>query len=309
MITFIFRSKSFEVLFEAFPQVILGAFTIQELQLWEPLNIISVVISLFSLVYGMGDLLAWVRKGPNADFISIVWGALSVMIDAVLRSLFLTYIFSITKWYAFLVVPLYIFIMFITICISKKTVSVNIVEFLSSLFSFPCSCFEGPEVECFLRPRSKGVFSFIFIVSFPFAIIATNTKHFDVIGFSLNSPLPENSTIDCTNICENDFNDICNERWKYLDYSQHMTIQIILSLLFGLSIFEWILETCFDFMPYNKLYKDDEATNEQENENSDKDSKEDYTNEQENENSVKDLKEDNKNSNKDPEEGIPLQTL
>ena len=293
MITFIFRSKSFEVLFEAFPQVILGAFTIQELQLWEPLNIISVVISLFSLVYGMGDLLAWVRKGPNADFISTVWGALSVMIDAVLRSLFLTYIFSITKWYAFLVVPLYMFIMFITICISKKTVSVNIVEFLSSLFSFPCSCFEGPEVECFLRPRSKGVFSFIFIVSFPFAIIATNTKHFDVIGFSLNStPLPENSTIDCTNKCENDFNNICNERWKYLDHSQHMTIQIILSLLFGLSILEWILETCFDFMPYNKLNKDEEATNEQENENSDIDSKE-----------------DEKNSNEDPEKGIPLQTL
>ena len=47
-----------EVIFEAVPQVILGAFTIQALQLWEPLNILSFLVSLFSSLYGLGDFMA-----------------------------------------------------------------------------------------------------------------------------------------------------------------------------------------------------------------------------------------------------------
>ena len=90
MITFIFRSKGYEVLFEAFPQVILGAFTIQALQLWEPLNIISFFISLFGLTIGLGDFLALCKVGSHDnELIDSLWGSLSVFIDVVLRCIIL----------------------------------------------------------------------------------------------------------------------------------------------------------------------------------------------------------------------------
>ena len=109
----------------------------------------------------------------------------------------------------------------------------------------------------------------------------------DAIGFSLNSTsLPQ---IDCTNFCSNDFDDICNERWKYLDQSQHITIQIILSSLFGLSILEWILESWFDFMPYRELHKI-VNTSDSENQDSDEDSK------------------SNKDSNEDSNKHLSVQT-
>ena len=45
--------------FESYPQLIIGLFIWQGLQIKETLNIVSISVSAASAVYGMGDLLAF----------------------------------------------------------------------------------------------------------------------------------------------------------------------------------------------------------------------------------------------------------
>ena len=80
-------------MFEAFPQFIMGAFTIQALQLWELLNLGSVIISLISLLYSLGDYLAISAQGTDVKFSTTIWGVLAILTDIV----FLAYMFSIIK--------------------------------------------------------------------------------------------------------------------------------------------------------------------------------------------------------------------
>ena len=127
-----------EVIFEAFPQVIIGAFTMQALSLWEDLNILSFFISLLSLIYGLGDFLAINSHNGDVDvdLLFTVWGVLATLVDTLLRTLFLSYILSITKAYAFLILFVYVVMMFITTCCVQKSVAFD-VDFMSVLFSIP----------------------------------------------------------------------------------------------------------------------------------------------------------------------------
>ena len=249
-------NKGLEVVIEAFPQVILGAFTIQALQLWETLNILSFLVSLFSLVYGLGDFLIIIAE--KKEFIYTLWGSLAIVVDSLLRTLFLAYFLSITKAYTFLFVLSYFIILYLTICISKKQMKLKLDDISMTMFSFTCSgAMEDRRLGYKLRSRSKMVFSVLFIFSFAFVIASTHTDSLSHIGLSMNSS--DVSLHCCKNICGKEYDNFCLERWKHLPQSQHTNIQIILSVLFGLSILEWILESCTDFMPYTQFYKESES--------------------------------------------------
>ena len=124
------------------------------------------------------------------------------------------------------------------------------------MFSFPCSGYE-PFKDYKFRSRSKGVFSVLFILSFAFVTVSTNTDTLSDISLSLNSTNISDS--DCKDVCTKEHNEFCIERWRYLPAIQHEIIQIVLSVLFGMSILEWILESCYDFMPYTQLYRKNES--------------------------------------------------
>ena len=47
----------------------------------------------------------------------------------------------------------------------------------------------------------------------------------------------------------------CNNLWEHVDPENHQIICIVIGTLFVLSLLEGILEEFFDWMPYNKLYK------------------------------------------------------
>lgn len=252
--------KGLEVLFEAFPQVIIGSFTMQALQLWEDLNILSFFLSLFSLMYGLGDFLALnaTNLDIDADFIFTVWGVLATLVDTLLRCLFLSYVMSIAKAYAFLILSLYVVLMVITLCCCVQKFDIR--WFLRVLVSIPCSAMESTDNDHPRRRfRSKVIFNLLFVVSMSFILVSTNTDKLAGIGYSLqNSTMgSDNSTsTDCADICSNKVDNFCLYRWKYLNQNWHLTIQIVLFSLFGLSILEWILERFLDCMPYNQLYKE-----------------------------------------------------
>ena len=256
--------KGLEVLFEAFPQVIIGAFTMQALQLWEHLNILSFCFSLFSLMYGLGEILALNATNLDIDgnFIFTLWGVLATLVDTLLRCLFLSYVMSITKAYAFLILFLYVVLMVITLCCCVQKFDIR--WFLRVLVSIPCSALESTDND---HPRrrfkSKVIFNLLFVVSMSFLVVSTNTNQLAGIGYSLqNSTMgSDNSTSpDCADICLNKVTSMgptfCLYRWKYLNQNWHLTIQIVLFSLLGLSILEWILEMFLDCMPYNQLYKE-----------------------------------------------------
>ena len=257
---FHFSLKGFELIYEAFPQVIIGAFTMQSLQLWEDLNILSFFISLLSLLYGLGEFLALNAHNldVDVDFVFTAWGVLAALVDTLLRCLFLSYVLSIAKAYAFLIMFLYVVLMLLTTCCVQKSCAFDIFQFLYTLCSIPSSAFENPMNDQRLRFRSKVIFNSLIVVSMSFVLVSTNTDHLAGIGYSLNSTsLVSNDLVltDCAYICSNEFDDFCLYRWRYLDQSTHLTIHIVLFFLLGLSILETILETCLDSMPYKQLYK------------------------------------------------------
>ena len=261
---FIFRTKGYEILYETFPQVILGAFTIQALQLWEPLNILSFVFSLVSLLYGIGEQIAIRFYGDvEADILTVMFGILTVMTDAVLRVLFFSYLLTIAKAYTLLIVLVYLLMTFAKVWKSTARVELEtafrlFVSLNSSLYSLPCSAFQSKGLHSVnMRSMSKGFFSLLFVLSFAFVFVSTNTLVLNDIGFALqNSSKIENSAmINCTNICNNEFNEFCSQRWKYLPQSEHLIIQSVLGFFFLLSLLEWILESNFDSMPYRQLRK------------------------------------------------------
>ena len=57
MILYHFRMKSFEMAFESYPQLIMGLFIWQGLQIKETLNIVSISVSAASAIYGFADIL------------------------------------------------------------------------------------------------------------------------------------------------------------------------------------------------------------------------------------------------------------
>ena len=56
------------MMFESFPQWIINLFIIQSLRIFEDLNIISTTISSLSLVFGLGDALAFGATDSKIDY-------------------------------------------------------------------------------------------------------------------------------------------------------------------------------------------------------------------------------------------------
>ena len=128
-------------MFESYPQLILGIFILQGLQIQELLNIASCTISAVSVVYGFGDYLAYIVNydKAGAPFIVSIWGVLANVIDSLFRAILMAYLLTIVKHYALLVVPVYVAFMLIAICIKKKELSIDSNDFFGTLMSFGCS--------------------------------------------------------------------------------------------------------------------------------------------------------------------------
>ena len=96
---FLFRVKSFELIFESYPQLILGIFVIHGLQLYEFTNILSCCISTVSVVKGFGDYLAFVVNDnqAGAPFKLTAWGMLASTLDSLFRAIFMAYVCTIIK--------------------------------------------------------------------------------------------------------------------------------------------------------------------------------------------------------------------
>ena len=96
---FLFRVKSFELIFESYPQLILGIFVIHGLQLHEFTNILSCCISTVSVVKGFGDYLAFIVNDnqAGAPLTLTAWGMLASTLDSLFRAIFMAYVCTIIK--------------------------------------------------------------------------------------------------------------------------------------------------------------------------------------------------------------------
>ena len=124
--------------FESYPQLIIGLFIWQGLQIKETLNFVSISVSAASAVYGMGDLLAFHVHDheARAPFSWTVYGMLATVVDTLLRAFFMAYAFSIVKAWGLLILPLYFGIMSIAICMKKKKLSINKFDLAGIIMSF-----------------------------------------------------------------------------------------------------------------------------------------------------------------------------
>ena len=88
-----------EMLLESFPQWIINMFIIQGLAIREPLNLTSTCISACSVIYGLAESLAFVANDnePDYPFSKTLWGIATIMVDAMLRGIFLAYAMTIIK--------------------------------------------------------------------------------------------------------------------------------------------------------------------------------------------------------------------
>merc|ERR1719418_453679 len=107
---------------ESFPQWILNLFIIQGLQVYETLNIVSTCISAFSVVYGLGEVLAYNANGGKLDypFSKTLWGMSTIVVDAMLRGIFLAYAMTIIKLLVIVIPIVYAILMLITILTIKR---------------------------------------------------------------------------------------------------------------------------------------------------------------------------------------------
>ena len=201
---------------------------------------------------------------------------MSIFIDTTLRSMTLAYWMTISKAYVIIVPFIYSVLMFL-IMLFKGNVS-NCRDFIwvtgYAVVSFACSSFEVPETEVpRLRPISKALFTLMFIA---FSIFFGVTASSKVFINSDNNSINDNTTFifspsDCSNLCQynktvqlrsdeeqNAFENYCNNLWEKIepDTFVHQTICIVIGSLFVLSLLEWILDSCFSWTPYKRLYKD-----------------------------------------------------
>ena len=271
--------------FESYPQLILGTYIIIGLQINQTMNYLSCSISAASAVYGFGDMLAFFANDQDsgAPLILTVWGVLATTVDTMLRALFMSYLFSIIKAFAFIILPIYFLLMYTWyLCKNQRTHS-KIDGVLFTLMSFGCSAVQQSTtawsvkyVSFKFRFRSKLIFGLIFLPSLflvthlkisPLTNNATRLNTTDIDGHMLT-----NATIvkpkDCLNICKKDASTIefCGSLWKHmgdstkilegLDFElpeHHLTILKILVGLFILSTFEGLLDACVHFTASNIL--------------------------------------------------------
>ena len=114
--------KSFEVVFESFPQLIFNLYIIMDLQIFDrPLNLASAAISLLSIIYGISDVISFNHynmtnenltdsKYVEVPLSKFLWAVFSVIIDITFRTLCIAYLFLIFRFYMFLF-PLFYFLL------------------------------------------------------------------------------------------------------------------------------------------------------------------------------------------------------
>ena len=130
------------MIFGSFPQLILGIFILQGLQIQESLNMLSVFSSFICVIFAFGDFLAFNVDEDATSLVNTLWGMLSTTIDTFFRALFIAYLLSIVKIYAMIVPTAYVLMVLIGICILKKKISLNGHDVFRSAISFPCSALE-----------------------------------------------------------------------------------------------------------------------------------------------------------------------
>jgi len=94
--------KSIEMGLESYPQLILGVYIVMGLQIDQLLNYFSCFVSAASVVFGMGDMLAFLANDneAGAPFVQTLLGMLATFIDTLFRAFFMAYLFCIFKAYA-----------------------------------------------------------------------------------------------------------------------------------------------------------------------------------------------------------------
>ena len=254
----------------------MGLFIWQGLQIQETLNYVSISVSTASVIYGFGDLLAYHVNlhEARAPLLYTVLGMLATFTDTLLRAFFMAYLFSIFKGFAWLVLPTYICLMLIGICLRKGKMSIEKLDFFGTLTSFSCSAGETKHTSYNLRPISKVVFALIFVPCMVLLVYSVSFMPDIGIGQILNSTtLASLSHEDCLSLCNKSetTKTYCGSLWRYLGNETtfdvyvpnsetmlsipqtHGIILIVLSVLFILSILEGLLEICISCMPYNYL--------------------------------------------------------
>ena len=136
------------MIFGSFPQLILGIFIMQGLQIQEPLNILSTVSSFACVIFALGEFLVCNEDSP---FVYTILGMMSTFIDTSLRALFIAYMASIIKSYSLIIPVTYFFLMLIAICIKKRKCSLNLIDLFNAAYSFPCSALEYGNIEYSFR--------------------------------------------------------------------------------------------------------------------------------------------------------------
>ena len=226
---YLYRAKKFQVLFQSFPQVIIGVFIVQVqcLQISDAAIIISFFLSLTSLLYGGGCLPALLYHEQEVEGLKAFWALFINSIETVLRCCFMAYVMSIFKEYAGIILLTYFIGVALSICIERKSWSFTDSgsDFLTTLHSFPCSAYKigNPNV----RSKSKIIFGIIFVISMTFVCISTNTEILKNSGYALQH-FENDTNIDCIDVCgvEDSILGYCNDRWKHLPQNSHLRIQV-----------------------------------------------------------------------------------
>ena len=198
-----------------------------------------------------------------------VYGTLSIFIDTTLRSFTLAYWMTISKAYVIIVPFAFSFVMTITILIKQGSIKcshmIPAIVFGSgiSFVSFCCSSFEHQDIKLRLRPISKAIFAIIFVTFSIFFGITASPKVFSTPQNISSNHIFKPS--DCSNFCQGNktdveqeaFEDYCKNLWEHIEPDSfiHQTICIVIGILFVFSLLEWILESCFSWTPYKKLYE------------------------------------------------------
>ena len=167
------------MLWRSFPQWILNIFIIQDLRIYEPLNVTTTCLSACSVVCGLAEYLA---LSVNADddeildypFSTTIWGMLTILTDTMLRGIFLAYAMTIIKILVILIPIVYVILMLITILIIKRKEDededthkkmLSFDDVLGILYSFVCSATEAENIKYTFRLMSKCIFTAIIVVT------------------------------------------------------------------------------------------------------------------------------------------------
>ena len=106
--------KCIEISFESYPQLILGTFIVIGLKIDNTLNYVSCMVSALSAIYGFAEVVILTSHDKvQYPFVLTIFGFFSTMLDSLLRALFMSYILTIIKTYALVLLPIYFVLLFL----------------------------------------------------------------------------------------------------------------------------------------------------------------------------------------------------